>query len=185
MKKIIQFFQALKIIFQLGSEKIVKLQEEAIRLREEAIRDPLTGLYNRRFLDEVGPKEVARANRYGHPFSLLSFDLDDLKKFNDLYGHQMGDEVLKEVAKVLRDHCRKSDFAFRVGGDEFLFLLSETSEEGAKEVSRRIISKLEAEDIHLSYGLVLWKKDFDSFEDLRIEADRRMYHQKEEKGLKR
>lgn len=178
MKKIIQFFQALKIIFQLGSEKIVKLQEEAIR-------DPLTGLYNRRFLDEVGPKEVARANRYGHPFSLLSFDLDDLKKLNDAYGHQMGDEVLKKVANILRNHCRKSDFAFRVGGDEFLFLLSETSEEGAKEVSRRIISKLKAENIHLSYGLSLWEKDFGSFEELLAEADRRMYQQKAKKGLKR
>lgn len=178
MKRIIQFFQALKITLQLGPEKIVKLQKEVIR-------DPLTLLYNRRLLDEVGPKEVARANRYSRPFGLLIFDLDNLKGINDEYGHQMGDMVLKRIASVIQSHCRKSDFPFRVGGDEFLLLLPETSEKDAEVIGQRIITTLGTEDIQLSYGLGFWKKDF-SFEEVFAEADRRLYQQKaEKKELKR
>ncbi|MFN3346500.1 MAG: GAF domain-containing protein, partial [Candidatus Bipolaricaulaceae bacterium] len=91
----------------------VELEEE---LREQAIRDPVTGLYNRRFLDEVLRREVARAERYGHALSLILIDINNFKAINDRYGHLVGDEALRRVAKALRENIRRVDYIFRWGG---------------------------------------------------------------------
>ena len=92
-------------------------------LQEQAVHDGLTGLYNRRYLDEVLEREVSRARREGNPLSLVMIDIDRFKRINDTYGHQAGDEVLKVLAATLSNDVRTEDVACRYGGEEFLILL--------------------------------------------------------------
>jgi diguanylate cyclase (GGDEF)-like protein len=87
--------------------------------------DPLTGLYNRRFAEQRLAGEVARSQRYGHPLTVVSFDLNNFKQINDQFGHPVGDLVLKEFAERLNHSIRVSDYAVRMGGDEFLVILPE------------------------------------------------------------
>lgn len=93
------------------------------RLRDESIRDPLTGLCNRRYMDETLDRETRRANRNGLPLSVIAIDIDHFKAFNDSYGHDDGDMLLRRVAGYLRDQVRAEDGACRQGGDEFLVIL--------------------------------------------------------------
>jgi PleD family two-component response regulator len=93
-----------------ANAQLVELQAA---LREQAIRDPLTGLYNRRYLDEAMPRELARADRARQPIGVLLLDLDDFKRINDEHGHAAGDTVLEAVAAVLRANIRSGDLAFR------------------------------------------------------------------------
>lgn len=101
-------------------EEIGRLQAA---LREQAVCDGLTGLYNRRYLDETLEREVSRARREGNPLSLVMLDIDHFKQVNDTYGHQVGDEVLKVLAQTLLADIRAEDVACRYGGEEFLILL--------------------------------------------------------------
>jgi len=96
-------------------------------LHEQTIRDPLTGLYNRRFLEEFLLRELARANRKKHPLSIIAIDIDYFKRINDTSGHGAGDIVLRRIALLLQGHVRESDIACRVGGEEFSVLLPEAS----------------------------------------------------------
>jgi diguanylate cyclase (GGDEF)-like protein/PAS domain S-box-containing protein len=101
-------------------EEIGRLQ---VALQELAVRDSLTGLYNRRYLDETLEREVSRARREGNPLSLVMLDIDHFKKVNDTYGHQVGDEALRMLASTLLADIRAEDVACRYGGEEFLILL--------------------------------------------------------------
>ncbi|MBI4987795.1 MAG: diguanylate cyclase [Rhodocyclales bacterium] len=101
-------------------DEIHRLQEE---LREQAVRDGLTNLFNRRYLDETLERELARAKREGYPLSLVMIDIDHFKKLNDTYGHQAGDKVLRELAGLLWGNIRTEDVPCRYGGEEFLVLL--------------------------------------------------------------
>jgi len=101
-------------------EEIHRLQDS---LREEAIRDPLTGLYNRRFLNEVLPRELVRAEREQRPVGVLMADIDHFKKINDTYGHPAGDRVLRELSSLLRSRTRAGDFSCRFGGEEFIVVM--------------------------------------------------------------
>ncbi|WP_372020078.1 diguanylate cyclase [Tistrella mobilis] len=98
----------------------VKLRET---LRGMTIRDPLTGLYNRRFADETLAREVAVARRDGRPLAAVMADIDHFKRFNDAHGHEAGDRVLRMTARVMADHFRRSDVVCRYGGEEFLILM--------------------------------------------------------------
>ncbi len=100
--------------------EIHRLQEE---LRELAVRDGLTNLFNRRYLDETLERELARAKREGYPLSLVMIDIDHFKKLNDTYGHQAGDKVLRELAALLWSNVRTGDVPCRYGGEEFVVLL--------------------------------------------------------------
>ncbi len=100
--------------------EINRLQAE---LRELAVRDGLTNLFNRRYLDETLERELARAKREGYPLSLVMIDIDHFKKLNDTYGHQAGDKVLRELAALLWGNIRTEDVPCRYGGEEFLVLL--------------------------------------------------------------
>ncbi|OAJ95087.1 GGDEF domain-containing protein [Vibrio bivalvicida] len=107
---------------------------------DSSLKDELTRLYNRRALEEFAPKEVARAQRFEHPLSVLLIDIDKFKKINDMYGHQAGDHVLKTIGRILRIETRKNDFSFRYGGEEFLIILPETSLKQAQIVAEKLRS---------------------------------------------
>jgi len=161
----------------------VELEEE---LREQAIRDPLTGLYNRRFLDEVLRKELARAERYGHPLALIVADIDDFKEINDTYGHLEGDRALIRVAKAFKENIRESDYIFRWGGDEFVILLTETNGDRARRFIKRMSEPFgplsEPPTIRLSFGHAVYDPrggELPEPEELFREADRILY------GIKR
>ena len=168
MNKIKQFFKAVLIVYRHGTDAI--------------FRDPLTNLYNRRFLEEIGSKEIERVRRYHQPLSIVLFDIDGFKKINDTRGHPEGDRTLKKVAGIVNGRCRKADIPVRWGGDEFLFLLPGTTGAGAKQFIRIIAKKLRAEDIRLSYGIVPWRnKKYSSFEEFIKEGDRRLYKHKQKR----
>lgn len=169
-------------------EELRRVELEA-ELREQAIRDPLTGLYNRRFLDEVLRREIARAERYGHPLSLILIDIDNFKELNDRYGHLVGDEALRRVAKALRENIRRVDYIFRWGGDEFCVILPETNGPGASEVVRRFREPFgvlaEEPVIRLTLGYASWdprKEPAPSVEDLFRRADQLLYEMKQAKS---
>lgn len=103
------------------------------KLREQTIRDPLTGLHNRRFLDELGPVMLADARRSALPLAAVMIDVDRFKLLNDTYGHSAGDAVLRATGSFLRQRVRESDAVFRLGGEEFLLLLAHTREDAALE----------------------------------------------------
>jgi diguanylate cyclase (GGDEF)-like protein len=102
-------------------------------LQEQAIRDPLTGVFNRRFFAEALDKEVARAAREGNPFSVVILDLDWFKKFNDTYGHKCGDVMLQSFVNFLVKNTRGGDIVCRYGGEEFVILMPHTKPETAFE----------------------------------------------------
>ncbi len=105
------------------SQQLADIEVLQASLREQAIRDGLTGLFNRRFLEETCTRELARAQREGYPVALAMFDLDLFKRINDSYGHAAGDEVIIALARLLQKHARSSDTACRFGGEEFVLLL--------------------------------------------------------------
>lgn len=101
------------------------------RLEQQAICDPLTGLYNRRYLDGAFDRELARAGRSGSPVAVIMGDIDHFKAVNDTYGHRAGDEVLRAFSTLLKQNCRRSDIPCRYGGEEFLLVLVDTPEDEA------------------------------------------------------
>jgi diguanylate cyclase len=113
------------------------LETRAEELHRLATHDSLTGLYNRRFIEQRLVEEASRSRRYGRPFTLLLFDLNDFKHINDVYGHPAGDLVLKTFAARLRSELRTSDLPARVGGDEFLVLLPECPENHVRHLLPR------------------------------------------------
>jgi two-component system cell cycle response regulator len=116
-----------------------KILEQLVQdLQKQIITDPLTNLFNRRFLQEYLPREIAKARRNAGSLAVLMIDLDFFKKINDIFGHEAGDVVLKNVATLLKDCIRESDVACRYGGEEFVLVLSETSPDGAKKKAENI-----------------------------------------------
>lgn len=101
------------------------------RLKIEATQDPLTGLFNRRYLEEYFKIELVRFKRKPAPIAIIMLDVDFYKKFNDQYGHKVGDDILREIGMLLKENIRGSDFACRFGGDEFVVILPETDRETA------------------------------------------------------
>lgn len=125
--------------------------EEALRVSEERYRclsqtDSLTGLYNSRYLHERLPGELERATRYDRPLALLILDCDNFKGINDRYGHLEGDKVLQNLAAVIRQCLRRSDSAFRYGGEEFIVLLPETDPLAAMALAERLRSLFAAQE---------------------------------------
>jgi diguanylate cyclase (GGDEF)-like protein/PAS domain S-box-containing protein len=104
-------------------DQLAEIRQLQEKLRDQAIRDALTGLYNRRYLDETMERELSRAQREGYPVTVAMIDIDFFKKLNDTYGHQAGDEMLKELGALLKKGARMADVPCRYGGEEFMLVL--------------------------------------------------------------
>lgn len=121
-------------------EAKLALQQQLLEkrlLQEQAVRDALSGLHNRRYLDETLPREIARAKREGYPLSLIMLDIDHFKKINDTYGHPGGDEVIRALGRIISADVREGDVATRYGGEEFLVALPRMDLDAAMERAER------------------------------------------------
>jgi diguanylate cyclase (GGDEF)-like protein len=123
-------------------------------LRENSLRDPMTGLYNRRFLEDYVGALISSSQRRKSPFTVLMLDLDFFKQVNDTHGHEAGDKVIKTLADILVRSVRGSDFAVRYGGEEFLLVLTDTGMEPALKVAEKIRAEVEATKVPLPSGIL-------------------------------
>lgn len=123
-------------------------------LRNESVRDALTGLYNRRFMEETLEIEERRALRHGTAIGVIMLDIDHFKRFNDTYGHEAGDAVLRAIGQFLQDHVRDGDIACRFGGEEFTIILPGAGIDVARERGERLRERLSHLEINLADGQV-------------------------------
>jgi diguanylate cyclase (GGDEF)-like protein len=128
----------LGVIYYFIVRLVRKINEAQRKLVELATIDDLTQLYNRRYFFERFNQEVERAKRYQRPLSCIILDIDYFKRVNDTYGHLSGDQVLIDIAQILKNSCRQSDLAGRYGGEELIILLPETEPNGAMIIADRI-----------------------------------------------
>ena len=149
-------------------------------------RDPLTGLWNRKALDEALHREIELARRSGRPLSLVVFDVDHFKHINDQFGHDAGDALLRCIASVAERCCRASDIVYRYGGEEFVLLLGNTDLLGACRVAERLRRQVaRSRCIHhdtelratVSLGVAAWREG-ETAEDLFRQADEALYQAK-------
>jgi diguanylate cyclase (GGDEF)-like protein len=158
-------------------------------VEQQAITDDLTGLANRRRFSESLGLEVSRAERFGGSLALVLADLDDFKRVNDLYGHQVGDEVLRRFADLMRESVREFDLAVRHGGEEFAVLVPETDPEGGARLAERLAEGLrrtqftsrigESFSVTASFGVAAFP-GAGSADQLMLAADRALYRAKKE-----
>ncbi len=177
----------LKIITTLADQAAVAINNA--RLYEMAVTDGLTKLYIRRHFMQRFDDEYKRASRYGHQLSLLMLDIDHFKRLNDTYGHQAGDKVLIEAAKIFRRMVRSTDIVGRYGGEEFCVLLPETPTKGAIAIADRLRKELESSSVYfseieikvtISIGVSTFPRDADDPTELIRKADLALYRSKEE-----
>lgn len=171
-----------KSSFEIIAEDVTRQRELETHLRQQAARDPLTGLANYRHLVDVLDNEIKRSRRTGRGFSLVLFDLDDLKKINDLHGHAVGSHALCRLADALSMGCRDIDTAARFGGDEFALVLPETESLPASLVAKRIREALASDggdpNLSVSMGIADYPKDGETIETLFNAADVALYAMK-------
>ncbi len=161
--------------------EVLALQE---KLREQSTRDPLTGLYNRRFLEESLDRELISAFREGYPVSVIFSDIDHFKLINDNHGHSAGDEVLRAFANTLMQHSRGSDIFCRYGGEEFLLVLPRMEIEGAIERAGQLCELMAAAPLNFgalpvavtaSFGVASFPRDGSAAGEVIAAADRALY----------
>jgi diguanylate cyclase (GGDEF)-like protein/PAS domain S-box-containing protein len=161
-----------------------ELQTLQDRLREQATHDALTGLYNRRYLEESLSRELILAKRHGHPVSLIMADLDHFKAVNDRYGHLAGDAVLRVFGDLIRRHARGSDISCRYGGEEFLLVLPQMAKDKAVERAQQLCCALAAARIAYgglsitvtaSFGVAAFPGDGQTGDRLIAAADQALY----------
>ncbi len=171
------------------ADKTVQLRSMNQKLMELSVRDELTGLYNHRFFQERMAEEFARATRYHYPLSCLMIDIDYFKKINDLHGHFIGDEILKELGIFLSSYLRRADTIARFGGEEFVVLLPYVGYEGASLLGDRLRKKIMEQlfilqpnlnlRLTVSIGVASYPEDpVDRKETLLFYADKALYRAK-------
>ncbi len=158
------------------------------QLREQAIRDPLTGLFNRRYLQETLDREISRAGRDGQSVGLIIMDIDNFKQVNDSYGHKAGDQMLKALGKLLMANIRSEDIPCRYGGEEFVIVMPGASLQAARDRAESIRNKFDALYVHygnqilhatMSLGVAAFPQHGLNSEATLIRADRALYHAKQ------
>jgi diguanylate cyclase (GGDEF)-like protein len=158
---------------------------------EMAVKDSLTGLYNRQYLDEYSKQALGRVDRYENTLVLIFIDLDNFKYVNDYFGHSKGDEVLKKVAKIFQKTFRSYDIIVRYGGDEFIVLLEDknfdrvTVNATVKKFVKRVEEGLNEFEVSASYGCAVAPEETKNIDKLIELADERMYVQKRNKKARR
>jgi diguanylate cyclase (GGDEF)-like protein len=172
----------------------ITLSLSNIRLREtlrvQSFHDPLTGLHNRRYMNEALRREIHLAKRYSRPLSVVMLDLDHFKEFNDNFGHPAGDTMLRAVGVFLKKNLRAEDFACRYGGEEFTLILPDTPIEGGFRVAEKLWSGLRRMKVeHLgeplgtvtvSFGVASYQGPDQTGDELLAEADKALYQAKQE-----
>ncbi|GAB4246051.1 MAG: hypothetical protein Kow00129_06230 [Thermoleophilia bacterium] len=158
-----------------------------LRCRDMAVRDGLTGLYDRGYLEQALEAEVSRSRRHERCFSLLFLDVDDFKDYNDKYGHPAGDEVMRWLSRVLKNSIRRSDVAARYGGEEFVVIMPETDRLEAAEAAEKLRSLIDRRQpdswprrVTVTIGVAEFPTDGEDATILLDTADRRLYAGKRE-----
>ena len=158
------------------------------KLREQAIRDPLTNLFNRRYLEETLERELSRGARENYPVCIIMIDLDHFKRINDTYGHEAGDLVLKTIADAISENSRRGDFACRYGGEEFVIVMPNITMDVAYERAENLRQSLNLLSIPyeyyhlsvtLSMGIASYPENGQTRETILRAADQAMYAAKE------
>jgi len=166
-----------------------KIQAKALDLGEKAHTDPMTKMFNRLYMAERCPEEMSHCKRNGHPLSLVMFDVDHFKKFNDQYGHLFGDIVLKEVSKLAKKSIRQHDIPIRYGGEEFIIVLPDSSVDMSMIAAERLRAGVEGYEfidpekkikakVTISIGVAEWDRKSE-LNVLIDQADRALYQAKE------
>ena len=190
-------------VYLVGAEKVIQcnirditarkqaqdalLRSEAL-LREQSVRDHLTGLFNRRYMEETLERELLRASRKGLSLGIIMLDVDDFKRFNDTWGHAAGDAILRELGDLLLGHIRGEDIPSRYGGDEFIIILPDTSRvvtqeraEQLREHARHFSIQFEGQTlktITLSLGIAVFPEDGSTSVDILKAVDQALYRAK-------
>ncbi|CAN5374754.1 hypothetical protein BH10ACI1_BH10ACI1_34480 [soil metagenome] len=161
----------------------VTLKHQAGRFEQLSVTDELTGLLNRRYLEERLTEEIKRSNRYGYPMSFLMIDVDDFKSYNDTFLHPEGDKALRIVTNCLKDTLRGADVAARYGGEEFSILLPQTTPDEAQTIAERIREKVEKTEfpnrqVTVSIGIANCSHIISKSPDIVFAADKALYEAK-------
>jgi len=177
-----------KLLPILGSFAAMSIDNARLheRTRELACTDGLTGLYNHSQFKKNFSEELIRARRYQKPLALIMLDIDDFKRFNDRYGHPVGDRVLVEVAGILAETVRDCDFTYRYGGEEFIAILPEAELDEAlvaaerirERIAREALGRLDSQvqnSITVSVGVAIYPRDSQSFDGLLKVVDDLLY----------
>ena len=179
-------------LFEIAAEelgRLLSLEDSRLRLYHQAIRDPLTGLYNRKHILDMLSMELDQCGRFGHGLSIMLVDLDHFKVVNDRFGHAAGDQVLSVIGQRMLFGLRKVDQLGRIGGEEFLVYSPQTDLEGARALAERLrkhvaedaVSGLPVNDrVTVSIGLATWEGPEDSLENMLARADQALYRAKAE-----
>ncbi len=175
----------IHLILKRTQEKLLEMSEYLYKV---SIVDPLTGVFNRRYMNSVLGQEFSRATRKSSPIAVIIFDLDNFKSINDSYGHLVGDQILKEFALLLVQTKREYDYVFRYGGDEFLVLLPESRQDGIVSFWERLIKLLDGKFIDCGGGklklsfsagaAVFPSQHIKGLDDLIKSADKSLYKAK-------
>jgi diguanylate cyclase (GGDEF)-like protein/PAS domain S-box-containing protein len=176
--------EALQSANQRLENQLREIEILQASLREQAIRDPLTGLHNRRFLNEVIEHEFHRAARLSQSLSIVTLDIDGFKSINDTYGHAAGDACLVRLADLLQQHIRLSDIACRYGGEEFLLVLPGADVSGAVQFAEHLrllladtITSFDGQEIKvtISLGVATYPVDSTNYSEIICKADKALY----------
>jgi diguanylate cyclase (GGDEF)-like protein/PAS domain S-box-containing protein len=177
----------LEQAYNVLQARVYEIEALHKQLHEQAIRDPLTGLFNRRFLQETLDREISRAQREGKPIGFIIMDLDYFKQVNDTYGHKAGDMVLKKLGELLLRNLRAEDIPCRYGGEEFTIMMPGASLENTLERAKNLLHQINEMEIicddakikiTASMGVSVFPDHGTGEEDALICADRALYHAK-------
>lgn len=175
----------LELLQAIAPQIAVAIDRESLRdkagaFEQLSVTDALTGLLNRRYLEERLTEEIKRSNRHGYPMSFMMIDVDEFKSYNDRFGHPEGDKALKLVAREMRETLRGADVAARYGGEEFSILLPQTTGEEAEAIAERIRHRIETTEfpnrrVTVSIGIASCSLELNAPQELIAAADHALF----------